>query len=160
MRADERVQRHEQGELAGVGAQAEPDRRAHAGAATRPERLAATICSWSAGGGGIVGQQRVGELLRIGEREHAVVGALEADRGDRVAGEAAAADRAAVVARVDDDVVGQLEQAPQAPVQQPRLAAASPATCRSGRPTSPIRSESPLKTSHGSSLPRRRSATA
>ena len=28
---------------------------------------------------------------------------------------------------------------------------ASPATCRSGRPTSPIRSESPLKTSHGSS---------
>src|SRR5437667_8284969 len=27
----------------------------------------------------------------------------------------------------------------------------SPATCRSGRPTSPISSESPLKTSHGSS---------
>ena len=32
---------------------------------------------------------------------------------------------------------------------------ASPATCRSGRPTSPISSESPLKTSHGSSVPRR-----
>ena len=62
-----------------------------------------------------------------------------------------------VVARQSDDVVGQLEQPPQAT----RAAAvpgraASPATCRSGRPTSPISSESPVNTSHGSS--RRRDA--
>src|SRR5439155_2738602 len=51
--ADERVQANQQCELAGVGAQAEPDRRAHAGVLTPPLRLAATICSCSAGGGGM-----------------------------------------------------------------------------------------------------------
>ena len=40
---------------------------------------------------------------------------------DRVAGEAAAADRAAVVARIDDDVIGQLEQPAELRVQEPRL---------------------------------------
>ena len=157
--ADERVQPDEERELAGVRAQAEPH---------RPSRGGAHLAGAVGGDDPLllgrarrhVGEQRVGERLRVGEREQRVVGALEADRGERVAGEAAAADRAAVVARIEDDVVGQLEQ----PAAGSRAAArawpcASPATCRSGRPTSPISSESPLKTSHGSSVPRRRSAT-
>jgi hypothetical protein len=44
-RADECVQADQQRELAGVGAQAESHRVGHAGAGTRPERLAATIRS-------------------------------------------------------------------------------------------------------------------
>src|SRR5205823_3566466 len=51
-RADERVEPDENRELAGVRAQSELHRRAHAGAPTVPERLAATIDFWSAGGGG------------------------------------------------------------------------------------------------------------
>src|SRR5205823_12780993 len=50
--ADERTQRDEQRELPGVGAQSEPDLARHAGAPTQPARLAATIRSCSAGGGG------------------------------------------------------------------------------------------------------------
>ena len=50
--ADERIQCDEQPELAGVRAQTEPDRRRHAGAATVPERFAATIRSCSSGRGG------------------------------------------------------------------------------------------------------------
>src|SRR5205823_13951748 len=51
--ADERVQADEERELAGVGPQAEPDRRAHARAAMVPARLAATIRACSAGRGGM-----------------------------------------------------------------------------------------------------------
>src|SRR6266516_2293772 len=51
--ADERVQRDEQRELVRVGAQAEPDVAGHAAAPTEPARLAATIRSCPAGGGGI-----------------------------------------------------------------------------------------------------------
>ena len=65
----------------------------------------------------------LGERVRVGEREQRVVTPLEADRGERVAGETAAADRAAVVARIEDDIVGQLEQPAQTFVQQPRLPA-------------------------------------
>jgi len=61
------------------------------------------------GRGRHLGDQRVGEDLRVDDREERVVRALEADRGDRVAGEAAATDRARIVARVEDNVVGQLE---------------------------------------------------
>ena len=64
------------------------------------------------------------EGVRIVEHEHAVVRALEADGREGVAGEPAAADRAAVVARVDEHVVGELEQAEQAGVKRTSLALA------------------------------------
>ena len=159
-RADERVQPDEQRELARVRAQPEPDLRRHArradlagavgGDDPRPDRRARR-------------QRRraARPRTRPGRRARAAgCGALEADRRERVAGEAATADRAAVVARIDDDVVRQLEQSPQARVQQ-----RAPGRERRPRRAGPdgrrrrSRSESPLKTSHGSSRPRRRSAT-
>src|SRR5581483_4162355 len=51
-RADKRVQRDEQRELACVRAQPEPDRRRHAVVGTVPTRFAATIRSCPAGRGG------------------------------------------------------------------------------------------------------------
>src|SRR5204862_8340244 len=51
--ADERIQGDEQRELSCVGAQAELNAVGHATAPTEPARLAATIRSCSAGGGGI-----------------------------------------------------------------------------------------------------------
>src|SRR5207248_1173974 len=50
---DERVQGDEQRELPRIGAQAELDGAGHATAPTEPARLATTIRSCSAGGGGI-----------------------------------------------------------------------------------------------------------
>ena len=44
----------------------------------------------------------------MGERR--VVATLEADSRERISGQAAPADRTAVVARIDEDVVGQLKQ--------------------------------------------------
>ena len=60
--------------------------------------------------------------LGIREREHLVVSALEADRGDRVSGQSPAAHRPGIVAGKHDHVVGQLEQPPQRRMQLPRLA--------------------------------------
>ena len=108
--ADERVQPDEQAELACVRAQAELDRSGHAGTLASPDAVGGDDLLLVGRPRRHVGEQRLGERVGIGEREHRVVGALEADRGERVAGEAAAADRAAVVARVQHDVVGQLEQ--------------------------------------------------
>ncbi len=54
--------------------------------------------------------------------EQRVVGSLEPKRGKGIAGETAAADRAPIVAREQDDIIGQLEEPAQARVQQPRLA--------------------------------------
>src|SRR5438105_15182754 len=50
-RADERIEPDEQAELRGVRAQPQPN-NTHARAVAMPERLAATIAAWSAGGGG------------------------------------------------------------------------------------------------------------
>ena len=121
--ADERVQADEQAELASVRAQPQPDRVGHAIASTLPDAVGGDDPLLPVGAGGHVREQRVGERVRVGELEHRVVRALEADRGERVAREAAAADRAAVVARVEHDVVGQLEQPAETLVQEPRLPA-------------------------------------
>ena len=76
-----------------------------------PRRFASTISRWFAGSGRQIDEQCFGEAGRVRMRESAVVAALEADARERVAREPAAADRTAVVARVDEDVVGELEQA-------------------------------------------------
>ncbi len=47
---------------------------------------------------------------------------LEPDRAERVPGKAAAADRSGVVARVHDDVIGQLEQLLERRVEEAGLA--------------------------------------
>ena len=111
-RADERVDGDQQRELRGVLAQPEPDRRgAHATSASgRPARLAATIAACCSGAGGMSWSSACDERVLGVELQRAVVAALEADRRDRVGRQAAAADRAGVVRRVQHEVVGQRQQ--------------------------------------------------
>jgi putative transposase len=65
-----------------------------------------------------------------------------------------------VPGRVDRPPIGsEIRRRCKLACNSPAWLRASPATWRSGRPTSPTKSESPLKASQGSSVPRRRSAT-
>ena len=107
---DERVERDQERELGGVLAQAEANRHGHAGVLVAPRRLAATIRACSGGAGGVSLTSASANALGIREREHLVVSALEADRGDRVSGQSSAAHRPGIVAGKHDHVVGQLEQ--------------------------------------------------
>ena len=83
-------------------------------AATIQPQLGATAISSGTGSAiaqpTISSRRRGDEGVLAGEGERAVVAALEADRGDRVGGEAAAADRAGVVRGVEDEMVGQRHQ--------------------------------------------------
>ena len=164
-RADERVDRDEQRELRD-GSRA--GRAGPAASVTAPERAAGRR-GWRrrsrpgrSGAGGMSLHERRDERVLGVELQRAVVAALEADRRDRVGRQAAPADRAGVVRRVEDEVVGQRQQPlGQRPVERaghlPRRVC-SPWACRSGRPASPTSSASPVSTNHGSS-PRVRSVT-
>ena len=95
-------------------------------------------------------------LAPADELERAVEPPLEADRRGRLRAHACAAERARDVARVDLDAVRQLEQA-RAGSRRGRASPRSASDARSGRAASPMSSESPVITSHGSS-PRERSS--
>ena len=158
-RADERVEGDEQRELRARSraARAVPRRWVTASAsraAAAPVRLAATIAAWSGGAGGMSCISAATNSSSDRARAR-VVAALEAERRDRVRRQAAPADRARVVRRVEQEVVGQRQQlvgaaSGRACAPSPRPTS-SPRACRSGRPASPTSSASPVSTNHGSS---------
>ena len=71
----------------------------------------------SRGAGGMSSSSASAKAAASGCARTAVVAALEADRRERITREASAADRAPVVARIDENVVGQLEQTLDRPVE-------------------------------------------
>ena len=127
--------------------------------ATVPERLAATIRSCPTGLGGMSATSASANASGSASASSGLWRALEADRGERVAGETAAADRAPVVARIEDDIVGQLEQPAQARVQQPRLPARVAGDVQVG--AADVADQQRVAAEHEPRLlaPRRRSAT-
>ena len=108
------------------------------------------------GRGGCGPSARVEEVCELA-LERRVGAALEADRRRGLRAHRRAAERAGDVAREDLDAVPELGEAAQA--VEEALGALLASTARSGRPASPTKSESPVRTSHGSSL-RERSITA
>ncbi len=114
-------------------------------------------------GDGLALGDGVDELRPRSSGERVVGLALLADRRRRRGGQVLAAGRAGAVGRVDERVVGKREQllvAASGSRSRARLSAVRPTeVSRSGRPTSPMNSVSPVSTAHGSRVRRRRRTT-
>ena len=120
-------------------------------------RFSSTIRSMFGGRGGC-GPSRVGEEVGELALERMVEAALEADRRRRLRAHRGAAERAGDVAGEDLDAVAELERGGAGCGTGPRRPPAPRPRDRAA-PASPTKSESPVRTSHGSS-PRERSITA